>query len=344
MPPAPKGLAPDCAAGASLAPHSKHEVDWVVWCGPVHGRFEVELHPTKETGPVSLLGIPTVSGPGAGPPPTCARRDGEAFCRLRKSGPVTVRGSFRVAGDACTERVDVWLRAGRRLGEGIGRKPWGCPGSKPPAVPSLASIVRFYLTEHLGPGLTGDHAAAVRKARRTRQAWIDEAPVERWSAGAWGAPLDRADVEELSLRLRSTEQAAGLIEPWVHAHRLGSTYAGWFWGPEGTIYVGFTQEPDAMVERLKREEPFVAPARVKPFEVPPTHSQRELFTVQESVIEAIVELPQPMLKTYDVSIDVLANEVEISTGHVGRTRQLMAKILGPEAPIEVVKGRPGRLL
>jgi hypothetical protein len=342
--PAAKGLAIDCAAGASLTPGSKHEVDWVIWCGPIHGRFEVDLHPTKKAGPIALAGAPTMSGPGAGATPACGPKGDEVRCRVRKSGPITVRGSFRVAGDPCAERVDVWIQAGRRSGEGIGRKPWGCPHSKPPAPPTMASIVRFYLAERLGPGLTGNRAGVKRTARRERQAWIDEAPTERWAAQAWGAPVDPAGAEELTLRLTSIEQAGRLIESWVHDHQLGSIYAGWYWGPEGSIYVGFIQEPESNLKRMKAAEPFIAPARVQPFPTPPTNSENELNALLEKILDATENLDEPNYGLVGIGLDVPANQVEVEAEHTVATRRLLTELFGAEAPVEVVKGRPGELL
>jgi hypothetical protein len=40
--PPPHGLATDCTTGFSLAPRSRHQVDWVIWCGDERGRFEIQ--------------------------------------------------------------------------------------------------------------------------------------------------------------------------------------------------------------------------------------------------------------------------------------------------------------
>jgi hypothetical protein len=349
--PQPKGLAADCLGGASLAPGSHHEVDWVIWCGPANGRFDIQFHPGKKTGPFSVGDDRTVTGPGAGASPTCARREGEVFCHVRKSGPVTVRGTFKVPGNACVEYVSLWIHVGERAdGEGNGGKPWGCPGSEPPGPPTVAHIVSFYEHERLAPALRGTHAAVMHKAYRLRRAWIAEEPVARWANHAWGAPLDTADAEELTLRLATIGQADRLIHRWLARTHLSPIYAGWTWGPEGTIYVGFTRKPVATLARLREAEPFLAPSRLKPFPVPPTYSEAELWALAKKVTDALIKLEEEepeAAKEYGftyLGIDTLANKVRVGALHVAPTRRWVTELFGEEAPIEVVKVVRAKLL
>jgi hypothetical protein len=345
--PPPAGRADDCAAGFSLAPGSRHEVDWVVWCAAERGRFEIQLHPQKGVGPIALLRRPSVRGPGAEAAPRCRGLHGEVFCKLRKSGPVTIRGSFRVSGDACEEHVAVWIQSGRWSGEGIGGAPWGCPHRRPPKPPAVADIVGYLENEHLG---RGEARAVAARARRLRQAWIAGEPVARWSRSAWGVPLSRRDIEELTLRLESIGQADRLIHDWLKRTDLASIYAGWTWGPEGQIYVGFTREPEAMLARLRRAEPFVAPDRLTPFPVPPTYSEGELNRLLDQVLDLTIALEEgeseggEVYEFTDLGVDTLGNKVEVAAIKVAAARRWIVEKFGPEAPIEVVKGQYGEPL
>jgi len=336
--PVAPGKADDCSAATSVVPGSKTSVEYVIWCGPARGRFTLTLAPTKHSAPVRWGGSPRVDGPGAAGHPRCAPAGAERVCRVRKLGPVTIRGRFRVPAGACASKVEVQIKSGQGFlaGEGFWTQPWGCPGSKAPPPPSVARIVRFYLQEDLGPALTGDRAAVVAKAKVLRRAWIEGEPVERWSARAWGAPVDRADAEELALRLRSTEQAANAIPDWIHEHRLGSIYAGWYWGPEGTIYVGFTREAEKMLTRLKADVDFVAPSRVKLFATPPLYTETALEKLTEKVVEAVTGPDEAKYKIVEIGVDILANKVEVGARHAAATRRLLAERFGPDAPIEVV--------
>jgi hypothetical protein len=346
--PPPAGHATDCAAGFSLAPGSRHEVDWVLWCGPERGSFEIQLHPQKGVGPIGLGAGTIVKGPGAGATPRCRRRDGEVFCKVRKSGPVTIRGSFSVPGDPCDEHVAVWTDSGRWNGGGIGGAPWGCPHRRPPKPAKVARIVKFYEGEHLVGGVS--RSALVAKARRLRQAWIAEEPVARFAADAWGVPLARPDLAELQLRLETIGQADRLIHDWLKKTGSYPIYAGWTWGPEGQIYVGFTEEPEAMLARLRKAEPFLAPSRLQPFPVPPTHSEAELNQLLNRVLNLTIALEEGESEggeTYEFTefgIDILANKVEVGAIKVAAARRWIAEKFGPEAPIKVVRGEYGEPL
>lgn len=337
--PLPPGLAADCSAAASLSPVREDVVNWVVWCGPVRGRFRIQVAAPQGSNVMSWGPAPRVDGSGVVSRPLCRLQGGQKeTCRLRKSGPVTVRGSFRVGGRPCDGRAGVAIRTDAYVqGEAFYKAPWGCPGSRPPRPPSLAHIVDFHVAKALGAGLQGDRLALRKEARRLRQAWIDEAPVERWSAGAWGAPVDAAEAEELALRSRSLEEADELIEHWVHRHRAGSIYAGWTWDRRGSIYVGFTEEPQENVVRMKAEVRFIAPDRVQPFPIPPVYNEEELWSLSEKVVDYLQSFAGSWT---DAGVDVLANKVKIGSQKVARTRHLIVRQFGPEAPIEVVKGYP----
>jgi hypothetical protein len=270
------------------------------------------------------------------------------FCKVRKSAPVTIRGSFRVPGNPCDEHVAVWTSSGRWNGGGIGAAPWGCPHRRPPKPPTVAHIVKFYEHEHL----VGQHEARPAlhaKARRLRQVWIAEEPVARFAESAWGVPLARADLVELQLRLETIGQADRLIHDWLKKTGNASIYAGWTWGPDGQIYVGFTEEAEAMLARLRNAEPFLAPGRLQPFPVPPTHSEAELNKLMKRVLDLTIALEEGESEggeTYEFTefgIDILANKVEVGAIKVAAARRWIAEKFGPEAPIEVVTGEYGEL-
>ena len=333
-------IAYDCSGGASLAPGSKTTtIDWVVWCGPVSGRMRVEVAAPKKGGRVEWGGAPKVVG--AADRPSCEVGRAKMNCTLRKSGPITIRGSFKASGGACAGKTLVSIPTGDfRDGEGFYGEPWGCPGSDPPKPPKVSAILKFRTAEVLDPGL--DQAAQVAKARRLRQAWIDEAPVERWSRVAWGSPLDASDAKLMALRSHAAEQAGQLIEGWVEKHQMRGTYAGWFWGPDGSIFIGFTAEPDAVVARMKKELPFIEPAWVKPFETPPVYTESELEALTEQIIE-LLESSSDQGSIVGIGTDILANKVEVSATNPAKARRLLETRFGTEAPIEVVKGYPAML-
>jgi hypothetical protein len=187
----------------------------------------------------------------------------------------------------------------------------------------------------------------VREAVWLREHWIEEEPVARWSAVAWGAPVDEAEAFELRLRLESTEQADRLIHDWLKKTGLTSIYAGWDWAPDGTIYVGFTRRPVATLARLRKAEPFVAPEPLKPFPTPPTHSEAELRKLAGRIIAAAQKLEGVGKRGFgleEASLDTLANKIELRSFDPAAARRWVAANLGPDTPVEVVKAGGGELL
>jgi hypothetical protein len=342
LPPQPEGLARDCIIAASLAPDSSKEVDWTVWCGPTPGAYRVELQAPADGPAVSWERSASVAGPGAEGAPRCRASDDEESCALSESGPVTARGSFRVEDDACGTPLTIRIRALATGAAGrFDAQPWGCPGSEPTQPPEPWRAANFYTYKHLRPGSSGRRGVLYRYAQRLDQAWIREAPVERWAAKALGAPTTAAAFEELLLRRQLREQAKREIDRWVSSRGLESIFAGWEWGLEGKVYVGFTAEAESLLARLKAEEPFVAPERVVPFPAPPRYTLTELEELAGRVFGHAREVAgRPDI--IEVGYDVVANKVKVpcGEGEGAKTAAFLAEYFPADAPFEIVEVQP----
>jgi hypothetical protein len=337
------GRARDCTTEAKLSADGPTVVRYVAWCGVQSGRVTLRIR--RPQGP-ALTGFSRTAkavGPGASGPLHChPQRGGRVFCAGRKSGPVTFRGSVTVApGTRCTAllSLNVWRWTGDSRDF-----PTGCPRSYQEPVRHLRQIISDRAYFGLDLDLKGDHAAIVRRARGLLQAWRDGDPVARWTSEeeAFGMPLRAAEQAELEYRETYREHFQDLIEEsdWV-ATNAPTTYAGYELDEAagGIIYVGFTVEPEAMLEKLKRQ--LIAPDRFRPFPIPPTHSEAEL----EEIWESFPPQRSPLWGLINMtSIDYLANKIEVGTEHVARVRRLIAARYGPDAPFEVVFERPAVLL
>ena len=333
------GRARDCTTEARLSSEGPSVVRYVVWCGVQSGR--VTLRIGRPRGP-ALLGFShtaEATGAGASGPLHChPRSGGRVFCSGRKSGPVTFRGSVTVGpGTRCAAllSLNVWRWTGDSLDF-----PSGCPRSYEEPERRLGQIISDRAYYGLDRDLKGDRAAIVRRAKKLLQAWHRGDPVARWTSEeeSFGIPL-RAD-EQVELEYRDTyrEHFQDLVEEgdWVEKN-APTTYAGYELDEAagGIIYVGFTVEPEAMLEKLKRH--LIAADRFKLFPVTPTHSEAELeeiwnsFPPQKSPLWGLINM---------TTIDYLANKIEVGTEHVARVRRLIAARYGPDAPFEVVFARP----
>ncbi|MGE5281536.1 MAG: hypothetical protein ACM3N0_04290 [Chloroflexota bacterium] len=250
---------------------------------------------------------------------------------------MTFRGTVTVApGTRCAARLslNVWRWTGDSLDF-----PTGCPKSYEEPARHIGQIIEERAYYGLDRDLAGNHAAIVRRAKSLLRAWRRGDPVARWTneEEVFRMPLRASEQVELEYRDVYRERFQDLIEgEWV-TKNAPSTYAGYELDEAdgGIIYVGFTAEPVATLEKLKQR--LIAPERFKPFPVTPTHTEAEL----EKIMFAFPPRKSRLWKLVnEVGIDSLANKVEVGTQHVARVRRLIAARYGPDAPFEVVFARP----
>jgi hypothetical protein len=333
------GRAADCTTEAKLSRERPSVVRYVVWCGVQSGRVTLRIRRPK--GP-PLLGFSRsaqAAGPGASGPLRCrSQSGGRVFCSGRKDGPVTFRGSLTVAaGTRCATllSLNVWRWTGDTLDF-----PTGCPKSYEEPERRLRQIIGERAWYGLDRDLEGDRAAIVRRAKGLLRAWRRGDPVARWTSEeeAFGMPLRAFEQVELEYRDTYRERFQDLVEDgdWI-AKNAPDTYAGYeiVEAHGGIIYVGFTVEPEATLEKLKRL--LIAPERFKPFPVTPTYTEAEL----EEIWFDFPSRKSPLWNLVNMSsIDYLANKVEVGTEHVARVRRLITREYGPDAPFRVVFALP----
>ena len=222
----------DCTTEARLGDDRPSLVRYVVWCGTQSGRVTLKIR--RSSGP-PLLGFSQTATPAT----------------------------------RCTTLIslNVWRWTGDSRDF-----PTGCPKAYGERPPRLRAIVNERASEGLDLDLDGNRKAILRRAKQLRAAWLRGEPVARWTAleEAWGMPLRPQDQVEMEYRETYREHFQDLIEEgdWVEKN-APSTYAGYelSFSEGGIIYVGFTAEQDAMLEKLKSR--LIAPERFKPFPVPP---------------------------------------------------------------------------
>jgi hypothetical protein len=334
------GRARDCVAGeASLDRASTARVDFAVWCAVQAGEVRFSFG-RAEGGEVLGFGrrIPG-RGPGALGSFRCKRRIQKVMCAGRVGGPVTLRGWMEVpAGARCAEPIRV-----RTAGLIYAAKPIGCPGAHRERAPRDLGYMRgFRRSFGLDPDLHGDRAAVDRRIRGLLRAWRRGEPVARVTTDELGLPLRASDDRELEYRDIYIEQTATILERWAPRHAAAS-YAGYEVDQEhgGIFYIGFTGDQEAQVAAFKARFDLIAPERIEPFPIPPTHSERELLALEEEVLDWWTSHPGVL---DDLSLDTMANKVKAGAKDVTRAQGLLAERFGDEAPIIVVHSPGGTLL
>lgn len=332
----------DCTTEAMLAPGQPSVVRYVVWCGVQSGYVSLQIRRPKGPAVLGFSSTAEAAGPGASGPLRCRRlRGGRVFCSGRKRGPVTYRGTLTVAPKTrCSSLLllNVWRWTGDSLDF-----PSGCPKSYEEPLRRLGQIIRDRADRGLDLDLAGNRAAIVRRAQGLLAAWKRGDPVARWTSleEAFGMPLRAFEQAELEYRDVYRERFQDLVEEgdWVEKN-APDTYAGYEldYAAGGIIYVGFTEEQDAYLAKLRKR--LIAPERFQPFPTPPTYTEAELFRFEEQFVENEANWDLANM----VSINYLANKVEVGTQHVERMRRQIATRYGPDAPFMVVFAEPIELL
>ena len=333
----------DCTTEARLSGDAPTVVNYVVWCGVQPGPVTLRIRRPQSSPLRGFSPIAEASGPGACRAPALPPEvQGTGLLRRpqERAGDLP-RQRHRRPRDALRGQAQIQRLA---LDGRLARLPTGCPRSYEQPVRRLRQIISSRAYYGLDRDLGDDHAAIRRRARGLLDAWRRGDPVARWTyeEEAFGMPLRAAEQTELKYRDTFREHFQDMVEEgdWV-AKNAPNTYAGYELDEAagGIIYVGFTVEPEATLERLKRH--LIAPDRFKPFPITPTYTEDELEAISEEFILA----KSPLLNLVNsVGIDYLANKVELGTQHVARVRRLIAARYGPDAPFEVVFEFPAVLL
>lgn len=337
------GRAQDCTTEAKLSRASRSVVRYVVWCGVQSGRVTLKIRRPHGPAVLGFSHTAQATGPGASGPMHCrAQHGGRVSCVGHTSGPVTFRGSVAVArGTRCAAlfSLNVWKWTGDSL-----NFPSGCPKSYKEPERSLRQIIGERTYYGLDLDLEGNRAAIVRRAKERLRAWRRGDPVARWTSQeqVFRMPLSAAEQVEMEYRDAYRERFQDIVEEsdWVKKN-AASSYAGYELDEAagGIIYVGFTVEPEVMLEKLRKL--LIAPDRFQPFPVTPRYTEAELekiwfsFPPRHSPLWGLIN---------ETSIDYLANKITVGTEHVARVRRLIAARYGPDAPFEVVFARPAVLL
>lgn len=330
-------LARDCVAGeAALDPAGPSTVRFEVWCAVQAGEAGFSFGRDEGAPVIHFPQRVAAVGPGARGAFTCRRSGQVAKCAGRVGGPVRLEVRMALPpGRQC----DLPIRV-RTAGEIFAAKPVGCPGShreRPPA--DIGYMRSFRKGFGLDPDLHGDRAAIGRRIHALFRAWRRGEPVARVTADELGLPLRPKDDRELEFRDEYREQTASILERWAPRH-AAATFAGWDLDNErgGIFYIGFTGDQAAQLAEFKARFDLIAPGRIRPFPTPPTHSERELVALEGKVLKFFLADDSGIFNS--LSIDVLANDVEVGSQQVAKARRVLAERFGGDAPIRVVREAP----
>lgn len=340
--PGKRDRARDCTTESMLLRGAPSVIRYVMWCGVQPGRVSLTIRRPQGPDVIGFSPIAKATGSGAAGPLRCRENSpGRVSCLGRTRGPATYRGTITVApGTRCGSKISLTVSSWTG---GTLNFPSGCPKSYEEPVRRLGQIIRSRADMGLDLDLAGDRGAISRRAKGLLAAWRRGDPVARWTSleEAFRMPLRAFEQTELEYRDVYRERFQDLVEAgdWVEKN-APDTYAGYEldYAAGGIIYVGFTADQDAYLAKLRKR--LIAPERFQPFPVPPTYTEAELYRIEAQFVEDESNWNLANM----VSIDFLANKVEVGTQHVARMRRQIAARYGPDAPFLVVFARPARFL
>jgi hypothetical protein len=334
------GVADDCLGHSSLQEGSANRVRFVVWCSVRTGKVDLKLR--RDDGAPIVAFSPRLQPSGAGHGFHCHRAGQTIKCAGRKTGPLTLRGSFVVPPGTRCERVFVdpgYIR--------YQRAPLGCPGERKSRLKIDWGYFRgFRLDEGLDYELKGDRAALDRRIESAIAGWHRGEPVARVSASMFGMPLTPLEMWRFEVKEELLDRTVDALERWVPSH-AADTYAGYMLDTSGpvVIRIGFTGDQAAQLGLFKRQNDLFAPARVQSFLVPPQYSEKQLGKYEEELLELLESGDSPLAGLVtSIGSGPVPARVEIGTQHVAKVKRLLLEMFGTLDPFAVRFEPPGELL
>jgi hypothetical protein len=132
-----------------------------------------------------------------------------------------------------------------------------------------------------------------------------------------------------------------LIARWA-SERYPDSYAGMYVEGSASVRfrVGFTHHQGARISSIKELPGLVRPGRVTRFPYVPRSSIEELREIAQMAVDDLLLGDAHPGVAISVGLIVQRNIVSVGSEHVKRARQLLSKLYGQDAPIQVRYEKP----
>jgi YD repeat-containing protein len=171
--------------------------------------------------------------------------------------------------------------------------------------------------------------------------WEAQQPVAVQAVNEWGVPMRASELAEMNYRREYTDQAAEAIPAWAEEH-ASSTYGGFYVDDRagGKIYVGFTENQQALVEALKGSGGLMNPSQVFAYPTPPTRSVASMEGLQAEVRNALATNYSIEQATVSIALSESSKKVEVGATNPTLVSEFLKADFGASAPIEVFRDSP----
>lgn len=204
--------------------------------------------------------------------------------------------------------------------------------------PTFASISQFREQN----GLDREHPLGTQEMNRLilelLYEWESGVAEAMQSTAEFGVPMRAPELKEMRYRREYTDQAAVVIPEWAEQHAEAS-YGGLYVDDAagGLIYVGFTQEQNAMLSNLQQSGLLMDPSKLRPFPTPPATPVSSLDADEPSVVAALKGNEEVMQSVTAINVAPTGSKIEVATSDPQRVRSFLSGSTASGIPVEVVE-------
>ncbi|MGN6254253.1 MAG: DUF6531 domain-containing protein [Solirubrobacterales bacterium] len=218
---------------------------------------------------------------------------------------------------------------------------------QPPADPEAPEPPDFASTKQFREDYGLDRNNPLTQAQLTKLAlellyeWEAQMPTAITAVEEWGVPMRAAELFEMDSRREYINRDAEIIPKWAKEH-AASAYGGFSVDDKagGLIYVGFTENQQALVEALKGDPRILASGEIRERSSPPSHSLASLEETAAAVNAEVASAPSIAELLVSVGISPESDLVEIGASEPTRVKEFLLAQVGANVPFTVHAEEP----
>ena len=171
--------------------------------------------------------------------------------------------------------------------------------------------------------------------------WEAQVPTAVAAVQNWGVPMRAPELNEMEWRRSYINQAAEVIPQWAEANAPNS-YGGFYVDERegGNVYVGFTENQQALVASLRGSGGLLDPEKLREFPNPPTRAIGSMEGLEEAVVGALATNASAEQATTGIELSDDGQIVRVGATNPSLVEQVIRGQLGSNAPIQVVADAP----
>jgi YD repeat-containing protein len=233
------------------------------------------------------------------------------------------------------------------LGHQVSERFFVTVPQQPPVDPEAPEPPTFESTKQFREDYGLDRGKSMSKSEQTRlilellYEWEAQVPTAVTAVANWGIPMRAPELAEMEWRREYTNNAAEVIPQWAEEH-APTSYGGFYIDNKagGKIYVGFTENQQALVAALKASGSLLNSGQVFEYPVSPVRSVANIEELEQSVATALSTNATANEATIGIELSADSKRIEVGATNPSYVEQFLQSQFGPSAPIVVAAQSP----